>query len=207
MGKDAIAGIPSIGEPDVVRVTQLLPGVAARNDFNTGLIVRGGEADQNLPLDGFPIYNPFHLGGLFSTFMDATVGGIELTTGAFSSRYGGRLSSVPDVRSAENARSGVLLRGPLGACGNGALAGSFAQGRGAWSVAAATHVCRRDHEDIHGRRFPYHFRDFHGRAVTRCPATRASRSPRTWGRTSSTRISRSSRPIPHPRAQVKERGR
>ena len=56
MGADAIKGVPSIGEPDVVRVTMLLPGVAARNDFNTGLIVRGGEADQNLVLlDGHPI--------------------------------------------------------------------------------------------------------------------------------------------------------
>jgi hypothetical protein len=77
LAASAIAGVPSVGEPDVVRVVQLLPGVVARNDFNTGLTVRGGEADQNLILiDGFPIYNPFHLGGLFSTFMDATVGGI-----------------------------------------------------------------------------------------------------------------------------------
>ena len=51
----------------------------ARNDFNTGLIVHGGEADQNLVLlDGYPIHNPFHLGGLFGTFIDATVGRIEL---------------------------------------------------------------------------------------------------------------------------------
>src|SRR5688500_20011220 len=103
-----MAGVPGVGEPDVVRVVQLLPGVVARNDFNTGLIVRGGEADQNLVLlDGHPIYNPFHLGGLYSTFMDATVGGIELMTGAFPSRFGGRLSSVLDVRSADNARPGL----------------------------------------------------------------------------------------------------
>ena len=101
----AMAGVPSAGEPDVVRVVQLLPGVVARNDYNTGLNVRGGEADQNLVLlDGFPIYNPFHLGGLSSTFMDKTVGGIELMTAAFPARYGGRLSSVLDVQSAEDAR-------------------------------------------------------------------------------------------------------
>src|SRR4029079_8406444 len=46
LGAAAIAGIPSVGEPDVVRTVQLLPGVVARNDFNTGLTVRGGEADQ-----------------------------------------------------------------------------------------------------------------------------------------------------------------
>jgi len=87
-----MAGVPSVGEPDVVRVVQLLAGVSARNDYNSGLNVRGGSADQNLVLlDGIPIYNPFHMGGIFSTFMDATVGGIELRTGAFPARYDGRL--------------------------------------------------------------------------------------------------------------------
>src|SRR5687768_12550893 len=167
MAKDAIAGVPSVGEPDVIRVAQLLPGVVARNDFSTGLVVRGGEADQNLVLlDGYPIYNPFHLGGLFSTFMDATVGGIELTTGAFSSRHGGRLSSVLDVRSAENARSGLHASADVSAlAATGRVAGSFAEGRGTWSMAArrtyADAVARIFTENV----FPYHFRDFHGRAV------------------------------------------
>ena len=171
MGADAIKGVPSIGEPDVVRVTMLLPGVAARNDFNTGLIVRGGEADQNLVLlDGHPIYNPFHLGGLFSTFMDATVGGIELVTGAFPSRYGGRLSSVLDVRSAEETRSGVHGSADISAlAATGRLAGSFAAGRGNWSVAG-----RRTYADAMARVFtnnvfPYHFRDFHARATYALP--------------------------------------
>jgi len=148
LGASAIAGVPKIGEPDIVRVVQLLPGVVARNDFNTGLTVRGGEADQNLILmDGFPIYNPFHLGGLFSTFMDATVGGIELITGAFPSRYGGRLSSVLDVRSTTDARPGVHATADLSAiAATGRLSGAFAKGRGTWSLAArrcrATGACR-----------------------------------------------------------------
>jgi hypothetical protein len=66
--------VSPLGEPDIIRAVQLLPGVEARNDFSTGLNVRGGESDQNLILiDGYPIYNPFHLGGLFSTFIDPTV--------------------------------------------------------------------------------------------------------------------------------------
>jgi hypothetical protein len=132
MGAAALAGVPSLGEPDIVRVVQLLPGVVARNDFNTGLNVRGGEADQNLVLlDGYPIYNPFHLGGLFSTFMDATVGGVQLITGAFPARYGGRLSSVLDVRSAEDARPGVHASADLSAlAATGRLAGSLGGGRG-----------------------------------------------------------------------------
>ena len=171
MRADAMAGVPSVGEPDVVRVVQLLPGVVARNDFNTGLNVRGGEADQNLVLlDGHPIYNPFHLGGLFSTFMDATVGGIELITGAFPARYGGRLSSVLDVRSAEDARSGVHTSADLSVLGvTGRVAGSFGGGRGAWSVAGrrtyADAVTKLFTSDV----FPYHFRDFHGRATYALP--------------------------------------
>ena len=171
IAKAALVGIPSVGEPDIVRVTQLLPGVAARNDFNTGLNVRGGEADQNLILlDGHPIYNPFHLGGLFSTFMDATVGGIELMTAAFPARYGGRLSSVLDVRSADETRPGLHASADISALGATArFAGPFGGGRGAWSLAG-----RRTYADalttiFTDNIFPYHFRDFHGRATYLLP--------------------------------------
>ena len=167
----SIAGVPSIGEPDVIRIVQLLPGVVARNDFNTGLTVRGGEADQNLILiDGFPIYNPFHLGGLFSTFMDATVGGVELISGAFPARFGGRLSSVLDVRSTDDARVGVHASADLSAlAATGRVAGSFAKGRGTWSLAG-----RRTYADAVVTAFtnnvlPYHFRDFHTRATYALP--------------------------------------
>jgi hypothetical protein len=171
MSAAAMAGVPSVGEPDVVRLVQLLPGVVARNDFNTGLTVRGGEADQNLVLlDGYPIYNPFHLGGLFSTFMDATVGGIELMTGAFPARYGGRLSSVLDVRSAEELRPGTHGSADISAlAASGRLAGSFSEGRGTWSLAG-----RRTYADaltsvFTNNIFPYHFRDFHGHAAYALP--------------------------------------
>ena len=172
MGSAAMAGVPSAGEPDVVRIVQLLPGVVARNDFNTGLNVRGGEADQNLVLlDGYPIYNPFHFGGVFSTFMDATVGSIELMTGAYPSRYGGRLSSVLDVRSAEDTRPGVHSTVDLSVLGaTGRVGGSYGAGKGTWSVAG-----RRTYADavttiFTNNIFPYHFRDFHGHATYALPA-------------------------------------
>jgi hypothetical protein len=171
MGKSALEGIPNVGEPDVIRVTQLLPGVAARNDFNTGLNVRGGEADQNLILlDGHPVYNPFHLGGLFSTFMDATVGGIELMTAAFPARFGGRLSSVLDVRSADDTRRGVRTTADVSALGATArFAGGLGGERGSWSIAG-----RRTYADaltaiFTNNIFPYHFRDFHGRVTYLLP--------------------------------------
>jgi hypothetical protein len=166
----AMAGVPSVGEPDVVRIVQLLPGVAARNDFNTGLNVRGGAADQNLILlDGIPIYNPFHMGGLFSTFMDATVSGIELMTGAFPSRYDGRLSSVLDVRSAEDDQQGLHGTTDLSVlAASGRLAGSLGD-RGSWSFAA-----RRTYADALAAtfskdNFPYHFLDLHGHATYMLP--------------------------------------
>jgi carboxypeptidase family protein/TonB-dependent receptor-like protein len=172
VGAAAMEGIPSVGEPDVVRVVQLLPGVVARNDFNTGLTVRGGEPDQNLILlDGHPIYNPFHLGGLFSTFMDATVGGIQLLSGAFPARYGGRLSSVLDVQSADDARPGLHTSADVSVLGATArVSGALGGGRGSWSVAGrrtyADAVTSMFTNDI----FPYHFRDLHARAAYALPA-------------------------------------
>jgi hypothetical protein len=166
-----MAGVPKIGEADVVRVVQLLPGVISRNDFNTGLNVRGGEADQNLILlDGFPIYNPFHVGGLFSTFMDATVGAIELSTAAFPARFGGRLSSVLDVRSSEDPRPGVSAIVDVSALGATAKLGGSLRDRGSWNVAA-----RRTYADaatslFTENIFPYHFRDFHARGTYVLPA-------------------------------------
>src|SRR5256885_6802297 len=69
-------------EADVLRSLQLMPGVEARNDYTAGMNVRGGEADQNLVLlDGYPVYNPFHFGGLFGTFIDPAVGRVDMHTG------------------------------------------------------------------------------------------------------------------------------
>lgn len=166
-----MAGVPSVGEPDVVRVVQLLPGVSARNDFNTGLNVRGGSADQNLVLlDGIPIYNPFHMGGLFSTFMDATVGGIELITGAFPARYDGRLSSVLDVRSAEDSRPGVHVSADVSVLAATArLSGTFAEGKGSWSVAGRRTYADALASTFSRDNFPYHFLDLHGHASYALP--------------------------------------
>ena len=159
----AVEAVPRLGEPDIIRVVQLLPGVAAKNDFSTGFNVRGGEADQNLILiDGHPIYNPFHLGGLFSTFMDATVRDATLITGAFPARYGGRLSSVLDVRSAIEERPGLHGSGEVSLLGaTGALAGSLG-GRGSWLLAARRTYADKVVDAFSDEVLPYHFRDLHG---------------------------------------------
>ena len=65
-----IKGFPALAEPDIFRAIQALPGVLTSSEFSTGLIIRGGNTDQNLILlDGITVYNPSHLGGVFSNFI------------------------------------------------------------------------------------------------------------------------------------------
>ncbi|MFY7946036.1 MAG: TonB-dependent receptor [Bacteroidia bacterium] len=95
----SIKKIPAIlGESDVLKVLQLLPGVRPGTEGSSGLYVRGGSPDQNLILlDGTPLYNVSHLYGFFSVFNTDALNHIELTKGGFPARYGGRLSSVLDL--------------------------------------------------------------------------------------------------------------
>lgn len=157
----AAEGVPKFAEPDIIRVVQLLPGVEARNDFSTGLNVRGGESDQNLILiDGYPIYNPFHLGGLFSTFIDATVRDVTLMTGGFPARYGGRLSAVLDVRSQEELRSGLHGAAEVSVLASTlSLGGSVNQGKATWMIAGRRTYADKFVDLISSNQLPYHFRD------------------------------------------------
>src|SRR5205085_11602489 len=117
-----------------------------------------------------PIYNPFHMGGLFSTFMDATVGGIELMTGAFPARYDGRLSSVLDVRSADDARSGVHATADVSVlAATGRVGGSLGSGRGSWSLAGRRTFADALAATFSKDNFPYHFLDVHGHAAYTLP--------------------------------------
>ena len=92
--------IPGFIEPDPIRVAEVLPGVISTSDFSASFNVRGGSADQNLILlDGFPIFNPAHLGGLVSVFNSDMVRRAELSAGGFPAEYGGRVSSVLSIES------------------------------------------------------------------------------------------------------------
>lgn len=96
-----IKNTPSIlGEADVMKTIQLMPGVQAGIEGSAGLYVRGGGPDQNLILlDGVPVYNVDHLFGFFSVFTPEAVKKVTLFKSSFPARFGGRLSSVVDVRS------------------------------------------------------------------------------------------------------------
>lgn len=99
----SMATLPSLlGEGDIMRVMQYLPGIQFGTEASTGLVVRGGSPEQNLILlDGVPVYNSNHAFGLFSVFNSDAIKSLKLYKGGFPARYGGRLSSVIDVRMKE----------------------------------------------------------------------------------------------------------
>jgi ferric enterobactin receptor len=87
--------LPTVGEPDIFRSMQLLPGISASDDSNAGLVVRGSDPSQNhVILDGFTLYHLNHLFGLYSTFNPYVINQIDLYKSGFTARYGGRISSV-----------------------------------------------------------------------------------------------------------------
>jgi len=89
-----------LGEADVMKTIQLLPGVQAGTEGSAGVYVRGGGSDENLILlDGVPLYNVDHLFGFFSVFTPEAIKKVNFFKGSFPARFGGRLSSVIDVRT------------------------------------------------------------------------------------------------------------
>jgi hypothetical protein len=166
--------LPGLGEADVMRAIDVLPGVVSTSDFSSAFNVRGGSADQNLVLlDGFPIFNPFHLGGLFSVFNSDAVARAELLSGGFGAEYGGRVSSVLNVET----RPGGGAEGFGGEAGVSLLAsrvnlhGNLPRGvrrllggdAGGWVLSA-----RRSYFDVVLKPvvdFPYHLTDLQGTAT------------------------------------------
>ncbi len=98
-----IKKVPALlGEVDILRVLQLLPGVQSGGEGQSGFYVRGGSPDQNLILlDGVPVYNASHLFGFFSVFNSDAIKDVKLIKGGFPARYGGRLSSVLEINLKE----------------------------------------------------------------------------------------------------------
>ncbi|MEM1095934.1 MAG: TonB-dependent receptor [Bacteroidota bacterium] len=110
-----LAVLPSLGEVDIFRSLQLLPGVSATNEGSSGLFVRGGTPDQNLVLlDGMTVYHVDHFFGFFSAFNADAVQDVQLYKGGFPAAYGGRTSSVVDL----TGRTGDVNRFRAGLGGN-----------------------------------------------------------------------------------------
>jgi len=111
-----IVNTPAMIEADLFRTLQLTPSVTAKNDFSSALIVRGGGSDENLILlDGIEVYNPYHLGGVFSTFNAEAIADAEFLAGGYSAKFGNRNSAVLDITSREgNSRRKLLFKnGPV----------------------------------------------------------------------------------------------
>ncbi len=161
-----IKALPSVLEPDIFRSIQALPGVLTQSEFSTGLIIRGGNTDQNLILlDGITVYNPTHLGGVFSNFIVDAVKDAELIKGGYNAEYGGRLSAVLNVTSREGNRNKLdakinisilsaqaTVEGPLP--------------KGAWLVAGRRTYFDKILEKTDFNVPPYYFYDLQGHVFT-----------------------------------------
>lgn len=104
-----------LGEADLIKTIQLLPGVQSSGEGNSGYYVRGGSIDQNLVLlDGASIYNVGHLFGFFSIFNTDAIRSADMTKSGMPANYGGRLSSVLDVHMKEGNMKKYEVEGGIG---------------------------------------------------------------------------------------------
>jgi hypothetical protein len=104
-----------VGEVDLIKNLQLLPGIQTANEGTTNLSVRGGSFDQNLfLLDDAPVYNPSHALGFFSTFNPDAISSVKIYKTSFPAQYGGRLSSIIDIRMKEGNNQKMVFNGGLG---------------------------------------------------------------------------------------------
>ncbi len=164
-----IKEIPALlGEKDVLKVIQLLPGVQKPSEGNSGIYVRGGGPDQNLIiLDDANVYNAFHLFGFFSLFNGDALKSIELTKGGFPARYGGRLSSVIDLRMKEGNKEKIKGEAGIGILSSRlVLEGPIVKGKSSFIVSG-----RRTYFDLFLLPFQpadnkggYYFYDFNAKA-------------------------------------------
>ncbi|MDA3859815.1 MAG: TonB-dependent receptor [Melioribacteraceae bacterium] len=104
-----------LGEADILKTMQLLPGVSQAGDGNSGYFVRGGNIDQNLILlDEATVYNPSHLFGFFSVFNSDAIKNAKMIKGSMPAEYGGRISSVLDIKMKEGNNKNFRFTGGIG---------------------------------------------------------------------------------------------
>ena len=133
------------GEVDIIKTIQLKPGVSSGSEGSSGLFVRGGAADQNLIiLDEATVYNASHLFGFFSTFNADAIKDVKVYKGGFPSEYGGRLSSVIDVKLNEGNNRKFSGAGGIGLISSRlTLEGPIVEGEGSFIISG-----RRTYVDL-----------------------------------------------------------
>lgn len=165
MSMKEISLVPNLGgETDVLKVMQLMPGVAQGGEGTTGMFVRGGDADQNLvQMDEAVVYNTGHLFGFFSVFNPDALKDITMIKGGFPAQYGGRLSSVLDLRTKEGNMEEYHFKGGVGLLSSRLnIEGPIVNNKLSFSVAG-----RRTYIDqvfkLVGVRIPYYFYDLNAK--------------------------------------------
>ncbi|GGA99447.1 TonB-dependent receptor [Puia dinghuensis] len=141
-----IKNVPVLfGEKDVLKTIQLLPGIQFASDGNSGFYVRGGGADQNLILlDEATVYNPSHLLGFFSTFNSDAIKDITVYKGGMPAEYGGRLSSVIDIKMNDGNNKDYQFGGGIGLISTRLNAeGPIVKDRGSFTISG-----RRTYADL-----------------------------------------------------------
>lgn len=162
---EEIQNIPTLGgEADLIKIAQLLPGVTAGNEGTSGMFVRGGTDDQNLVvLDDAVVYNLGHLFGFFSVFNADAIKDVEIVKGGFSADYGGRLSSVMDVRMNEGSQQRYNVRGGLGLLTSRlTIDGPVIKDRMSFMIAARRTYIDRVFQLL-GSNLPYYFYDYNAK--------------------------------------------
>ncbi len=140
-----ISALPSVGEADIFRSLQLLPGISGVSDGSAGLYIRGGTPDQNLVmLDGMTVYHVDHFFGFFSAFNADAVKDVQVYKGGYPAKFGGRLSSVVEL----TGKTGSVNKKQLGFGINLLSANVVAElplfgGKGSWILSA-----RRSYTDL-----------------------------------------------------------
>jgi hypothetical protein len=133
------------GEIDIIKNIQMLPGIISVGEGNSAFYVRGGSADQNLILiDEAPVYDPSHLFGLFSVFNADVIKDAEIYKGGIPARFGGRLSSILDIRTKDGNSNRFAVTGGIGSMASRvAVEGPIVKEKSSFIVSA-----RRSYVDL-----------------------------------------------------------
>ena len=163
--------MPAVGEADLLRSLQLLPGIQSASDISSGLYVRGGGPDQTaILLDHIPLYNPSHLFGFFSTFNPDAIKDVQLYKGAYPAAYGRTLGAVLDVSNREGNRQHFSGRGGISLIASRLLA-EGPVGQGSWMMAGRRTYLEPVLSAVRARGVDiplnYYFYDFNGKVNQR----------------------------------------
>ncbi len=142
----ALKSMPSVfGEPDLIKMVQMMPGVITAGEGTSSYFVRGGSADQNLILiDEAPIYDPSHLFGYISVFNSDVIKESKLYKGGVPAQFGGRLSSILDIRTKDGSNKGFKGAVAIGTLASKAtIEGPIKKNKGSYLLSA-----RRSYADV-----------------------------------------------------------